>query len=187
MSATNRGVSRNKYDFYETPRVAIDKLFDNYDVAQHGTRILEPSAGSGAVCRVCRERIPESEITGVELQQELIDKLQPNVDACIQGSFFSAQHLGKYDIIIGNPPYSLAQEFVEKSLGLLNTGGALIFLLRTAFLESQKRFSFWQRNQVNGLLILSERPSFTGKGTDATSYAWFIWIKGSDKQFIKVI
>ena len=25
------------------------------------------------------------------------------------------------------------------------------------------------------------------KGTDATSYSWFVWDKGSDKQTIKVI
>lgn len=24
----------------------------------------------------------------------------------------------------------------------------------------------------------SERPSFTGRGTDATSYSWFVWERG---------
>lgn len=23
--------------------------------------------------------------------------------------------------------------------------------------------------------VLPQRPSFTGKGTDSTSYAWFVW------------
>lgn len=59
-------------------------------------------------------------------------------------------------------------------------------LLRTAFLESKKRYNFWQKHLLNKLYVLSQRPSFTGKGTDATSYAWFIW-NGSDKQEIKVI
>ena len=59
-------------------------------------------------------------------------------------------------------------------------------LLRTAFLESKKRYDFWQRHPVSKLYVLSQRPSFTGKGTDATSYSWFIW-DNSDKQEIKVI
>lgn len=93
----------------------------------------------------------------------------------------------KFDIIIGNPPYSLAMEFVEKSLSLLENDGVLVFLLRTAFLESKKRYEFWQDNIINGLYVLSKRPSFTGKGTDATSYSWFVWDKSKKDQYIKVI
>ena len=94
----------------------------------------------------------------------------------------------KYDVIIGNPPYSMAQEFIDKCLTLLNPGGRLIFLLRTNFLESKKRFTWWQDKIPSGLYVLSKRPSFTGKGTDATSYSWFIWDKSKDEeQIIKVI
>ena len=60
-------------------------------------------------------------------------------------------------------------------------------LLRTAFLESQKRYDFWQQHPVNKLYVLSKRPSFLQNGkSDATSYSWFIW-DNSDKQEIKVI
>ena len=60
-------------------------------------------------------------------------------------------------------------------------------LLRTAFLESKSRFEFWQQYPLSGLYTLSKRPSFTGKGSDATSYSWFIWDNRTDKQEIKVI
>ena len=93
----------------------------------------------------------------------------------------------KFDVIIGNPPYSLALEFVNKSLGLLSERGVLILLLRTAFLESKSRYRFWQKNPLSGLYTLSKRPSFTGKGTDATSYSWFVWDKRTSKQEIKII
>lgn len=53
----------------------------------------------------------------------------------------------------------------------------MIFLLRTNFLESKKRFEWWQDKPPTKLYVLSKRPSFTGKGTDATSYSWFIWEK----------
>jgi hypothetical protein len=92
----------------------------------------------------------------------------------------------KYKTIITNPPYSIAQEFIEKCFEIANQETEIIMLLRLAFLESKKRYEFWQKHPVNELYILSERPSFTGKGTDATAYAWFVW-NGSDKQKIKVI
>lgn len=92
----------------------------------------------------------------------------------------------KFDYIIGNPPYSLAQEFLEKCFEVASENTKIIMLLRTNFLESKKRYDFWQKHHVNGLYVLSKRPSFTGKGTDATSYSWFVW-DGTDKQTIKII
>ena len=77
---------------------------------------------------------------------------------------FLSMDLGKkYDLIIGNPPFNQAIEFVEKCLGLLKPGGRLIFLLRTAFMESDQRFEFWQQedHQLAGLYTLHKRPSFT--------------------------
>lgn len=70
---------------------------------------------------------------------------------------------------------------------MLNENGKLIFLLRTAFLESKSRYDFWQENPLSGLYVMSKRPSFTGNGTDATSYSWFVWDKSTNKQEIKVI
>ena len=52
------------------------------------------------------------------------------------------------------------------------------FLLRTNFLESEKRFKWWQEHPLSGLYTLHKRPSFTGRGTDATSYSWFVWERG---------
>lgn len=70
---------------------------------------------------------------------------------------------------------------------MLNENGKLIFLLRTAFLESKSRHDFWQENPLSGLYVLSKRPSFINGKTDATSYSWFVWDKSTDKQEIKVI
>ena len=46
------------------------------------------------------------------------------------------------------------------------------------FLESEKRFKWWQEHPLSGLYTLHKRPSFTGRGTDATSYSWFVWERG---------
>ena len=83
---------------------------------------------------------------------------------------------GEVDLILTNPPFSIAKEFIEHSMMCSTT---VIMLLRINFLGSQARHDFWNQFPPDGLIILSKRPSFTGKGTDATDYAWFVW---SDKK-----
>lgn len=187
MSATNRGSKRKECDFYATPFDCVEKLLNNIDLNKYGDEILEPSAGNGNIVKVLKERYKNKNITSLELRDEELNNLNLYSDKVIIEDFLHIDLNKKYDIIIGNPPYSLAIEFVEKCLDSLNDDGVLIFLLRTAFLESKSRHTFWQNNPLSGLYVLSKRPSFTGHGTDATSYSWFIWNKGSNKQEIKVI
>lgn len=178
MSATNRGGERKACDFYATPAETIRSFLANFDGISSGDRILEPSAGNGQIIRVLRECGYDNRIDAVELRPEERATLEALADNVTIGSFFDYEPDCGYDVIIGNPPYSLAMEFINKSLELLHPGGLLIFLLRTNFLESEKRFSWWQAHPLSGLYTLHKRPSFTGRGTDATSYSWFVWERG---------
>lgn len=179
MSATNRGAKRVASDFYATPLETIYSLLDNYDGIKPGDTILEPSAGNGNIIQALRDRGYKNTIGAIELRAEEANNLATLADDVIITNFLNINPSAcdKWDVIIGNPPYSLAQEFIDKSLEVLAPGGRLIFLLRTNFLESQKRAKWWRDKLPSGLYVLSKRPSFTGKGTDATSYSWFIWTK----------
>lgn len=181
MSATNRGCERKAYDFYATPPETVRAFLANFDGISSGDRILEPSAGNGQIVKVLREGGYDNRIDAVELRPEERGTLEALADNVTIGSFFDYEPDCGYDVIIGNPPYSLALDFINKSLELLHPGGLLIFLLRTNFLESEKRFKWWQEHPLSGLYTLHKRPSFTGRGTDATSYSWFVWEWGGDR------
>ena len=172
MSATNRGSKRNDSDFYATPKTCIQNFLNHYGIINGN--ILEPSAGNGNIVSVLKQQ-GNTYITALEIREEELESLKQIADKVMIGDFLKFNSTEKYNYIIGNPPYSLAQEFIEKCFEIADENTIIIMLLRTAFLESQKRYNFWQKHPVSKLYVLSQRPSFTGKGTDATSYSWFVW------------
>lgn len=130
-------------------------------------------------------------IKAIEIREEEAEKLD---DLVGYGNFAIADflnmnnvHIGNPDIVITNPPFSLAMEFLTKSLEVTKDDGKVILLLRIGFLASRKRFEFMKDNPPTDMLVLHQRPSFTGHGTDAQEYAWFIWDKSKTEQQIKVI
>jgi len=158
-------------------------LFKHYQIKEGN--ILEPSAGNGNFIKVIKDK-SNNHITALEIREEEYDNLNLYADEVIIDDFLKWKPDKKYKTIIGNPPYTYTLEFLEKCFEISDPDTEIIMLLRTAFLESQRRYDFWQRHPVSKLYVLSQRPSFTGKGTDATSYSWFIW-DNSGKQEIKVI
>lgn len=75
-------------------------------------------------------------------------------------------------------PKADAQAFITKALTeVFPEYGYVIFLLRLAFLEGQKRSqTFWPKHCPSQVLTLGRRPSFTGNGkTDSTAYSLYYW------------
>jgi len=186
MSATNRGSKRNKNDFYETPQYCITN-FLNHHWLDNNAVIFDPGCGSGAFPKALRKSGYLNQIDAIDID-EMIYRID-EVDNKYFGNFIEFNPPYEYDVVIGNPPYCLAKEFVKKSFEIVNKNKfEIIMLLRINFLGSQDRHDFWQKFPVNDIYVLSKRPSFAenGKDTDATEYAFFVW-NGSDEQHIYVI
>ncbi len=91
----------------------------------------------------------------------------------------------RYDMAIGNPPYSLAQEFVEHAMSIADS---VWFLLRIDFLGSKKRGPWYRDGITPDIYVLEKRPSFTGDGkTDSNNYAWFNWYGKQTKGKVRVL
>jgi hypothetical protein len=170
------GHQRHLSDYYATPshvtRAILRRLC--IDVP----RILEPSAGDGAIVReLLAAGVPADRVRAIEIDPGRAAQV-PCVTQC--EDFLKCRPWRREDepwLVIGNPPFSLAQEFVEHSLAIVAPGGTVAMLLRLAFLESQKRASFHREHPAD-LYVLPRRPSFTGKGTDSAAVAWFLWGPG---------
>lgn len=84
-----------------------------------------------------------------------------------------------HDWVITNPPFRLAEEFVDRSLKVARKGVAI--LARTVFLESIGRYeSIFSKHPPSVFAQFVERvPMVKGRvdrsASTATGYAWFVW------------
>ena len=151
MSRQTAGVRLNATDFYPTPLWCLENLEVDWS---NFASMHEPCKGDGRLYDWFTNKGLATTYT------EITEGLD----------FFDWD--GKVDLILTNPPFSLAQEFITHSLEKADT---VFMLLRLNFLGSIKRHDWWVKNSPSALYVLSKRPSFTGSGTDATDYAWFVW------------
>lgn len=187
MSATNRGAKRVEADFYPTPLSVIEHFLKHHKLNQEGA-IYEPSAGNGNFIKAIKDSHYQNELIANELREEEHNNLIQNGADYIYHENFLEGKIPDHNVstIITNPPFTYAKEFISRCKELY-PNAEIIMLLRLAFLESKRRFDFWQQHPVSKLYILSQRPSFMANGkSDATAYAWFVWNKDSEQE-IKVI
>jgi predicted RNA methylase len=170
-----KALLRPALDFYETPSWAVRAIFPHLPVVEGKTRILDPGCGTGAILREIGAHYPENEVCGLEIDSGRFEACSASTDLpVLQGDFMN--HSDRWDLIVSNPPYSFAIEFVQHALSL---APVVAMLLRLPWLASQKRAQ-WHRENPAHVCVLPKRPSFTVDGkTDATEYAWFIW--GTDR------
>lgn len=86
------------------------------------------------------------------------------------------------DFTITNPPFRLAEQFIERACRTSRIGVAVI--VRAAFLEGQGRFErLFSKNPPSYVLQFTERVvmhkgRLAPEGSTATAYAWLVWIDG---------
>lgn len=152
--------------------------------------VLEPSVGGGAFARALKAIFPRCKLIGVDT-----DGCAPGFAACdgmIVGDFADVVTSHKFDLVIGNPPFSVgdvrekkdgttevvkrevAESHVRKALSLLREHGVCAMLLRAAFLHPAKRSDLLEQLDVD--YRVNPRPPFAANGkTDNSDYSVFVW------------
>lgn len=83
---------------------------------------------------------------------------------------------------ITNPPFRLAEQFIERALNTSSVGCAMI--VRTAFLEGigrhERLFSIVPPSYVLQFTerVVMHKGRLAPEGSSATAYAWLIWLHG---------
>lgn len=186
---------RKKNDYYRTPATlatyAVHSAYNDFLADRPEVLFLEPGCGETAPFLDAALDLPEVEGVGLELMDKeegsfsdhLVGRMLLGKDFLEQGPSEYGQALKEnkgFDLIIGNPPFSQAERFVERGIELLRDDGVLCYLLRLGFMASRAREKLLTIYKPRHVRVLTPRPSFTGGGTDSQEYALFYWEKWYD-------
>ena len=89
--------------------------------------------------------------------------------------------------IVTNPPFSIAEKFVEHALTL--TASKIAMLLPANWVQGDKRSRWLQSTPLRRVYFITPRPSMPpghvleagGKpGNGTTDYCWMVWLRGFD-------
>ena len=173
-SSSHSPGEREENDYYATDPQALRNFLDaSKDDLELTNNVWEPACGEGNLSRVLIER------EHYVLSTDLVDR---GYGVCMD--FLTGDHWAWNGDILTNPPYKLAQKFIEKSLEMIKRRRYAIFLLRIQFLEGQKRKKFFEEYPPKFVYVHSARIGIW-KNNDQEKYsgnalcfAWFVWEKG---------
>ncbi len=183
MSAKNRGTVSRRDDCYETPTWLVEAIMPVLvgllatAVDAKPLRILEPACSHGRIVRAPYHHFPGARIDAGDISPEYSTAVADMVQD-YGFDFLTHPYAPVFDLIITNPPFSLAREFCQRALELRRTSESVVAMLtRVNFLGARKRAGWWREVSAGmSIYITPRRPSFREDGkTDATEYCWLVW------------
>lgn len=185
---------RQEDDFYATNPEAIEKLLDNCsdylntrfkDMQFMNYSIWECACGNGNLVHALKNR------GYAVLATDIKDR------GCgLSGvDFLKADPIKLFTrkepyIILTNPPYSLATEFIEHALEILPEVGLYIVLMNITYLAGQKRYrEIYSKGCLREVYVFSKRVECWKNGErpkdkcgSIANYAWYVFQKGYNGQ-----
>jgi predicted RNA methylase len=119
--------------YFPTPRPLVDRMLGEAKL-EAGMRVLEPSAGDGAIAVTIQQLHPEVELDVVERQVSLRNLLEAQGLTPVADDFCTYRPSMPYDRILMNPPFEAKQdvEHINHALDMLAPGGRLIAIASAA-------------------------------------------------------
>lgn len=167
----SRAEPHDSLDDFPTPpwatRALCERLHDTSP--PWGLTVREPAANRGYMARPLAEyftRVQASDIHDYGVGFDVDD-------------YLFGPDPTPVDWTITNPPFRLAEQFIERALRTSAAGVAMI--VRVAFLEGQGRHErLFSRCPPSAILQFTERVVMhrgrvTADGSTATAYAWLVW------------
>lgn len=172
QGASRHALKDRKDDLYETPAICVDAAIRAGIFADVVGPVWEPCAGRGAIARILTAQ-------GVAVvAQDLV--LHPGRDPYIEtGIDFLMERSAPEgcSVIITNPPFKLADEFIRHGLGL---GCRVIVLLRAMAIEGACRADLIDGHLRHYWVGIDRPPAMHREGWEGNKlsnsgapFAWF--------------
>lgn len=176
------------------PRPETEELVEliiNENKSKDNLKILDIGTGSGCIALALKKNLPTSQISGIDISQEAIEKAKQNaVNLNLEIDFKQVDildkslwnNLGEYDIIVSNPPYISVEEKKEMSNSVLDFEPHLaLFVEQDPLIFYKKILEFAKTHlaekglvyfETSQLTQLEEYPNFQIKKIKDLSENW---------------
>ena len=177
---------RETDDFYATDPEALERLigmchgwlYDMLSIARE-RGIWECACGNGNLAECLKKYFGDVHATDLKDRGYGI----PYID-------FLHVPISGYPVILTNPPYSLATEFIEHALDILPDGGVYIALMNITYLCGQKRYeTIYSKGTLREVYLFKKRIECwrnndreTYGGKSMVDFAWYVFQKGYNGQ-----
>ena len=167
VAIKGKTADRNERDFYQTPLSITHQLLENEPFDFENETFLEPAHGHGAITSVLQGH--SNNVTYYDIEKDFFTETE------------------SYDNIITNPPFNLANRWIEKCKQVSNKKFAL--LLPINYITSQERYdgnvfmdddfkleTMYTFTRATSMTSDDVRPD--GKYPAGMLYvAWYVWNK----------
>jgi len=169
----NRNLQK-EYQFFATPAELAAQMVAMSWV-RYGDRILEPSAGQGAIINAIQEATGHTNVDCYELMdlnRSVLNKIK-NVNV-LGEDFLQCDRSNYYDVVIANPPFTKNQDIdhIRKMHEVTKPGGIIVTIASPSWsFGSQKKqvdFKSWLENIDADITDLPEN-TFKDSGTSIRS------------------
>lgn len=163
---------RHDLDWYVEPAWTVETLL-GAGIIGRGAEAWDPACGSGTIPRT---------LDAAGIRCFATDVAERGWGGVHDFLGMEPPPLSHVEWIVTNPPYGVAQEFVERGLTLADSVAVLV---QSKFPYSQRRHRLFTQHPPSHLLFLSDRPSMPpgdklAAGTveakgGKTDYLWMVW------------
>ena len=180
IGAHRKSSTKGTLDSYPTPPWGTRALFSMIDDLKGLDRVLEPCCGAGHMAKVLDDSFWRVEAS--DIYNYGYGAVKDFREPCL----WDEQEVDY--AVITNPPFNLANEFVQQMLNRPHVK-FLAVLLRLSFIEGMNRYEcIYKDNPPSYFFPFSERLSMVKNRLDEgmsgnVAYAWFVWDKALGVNF----
>lgn len=154
----NTAGKRKASDFYPTPPEVTIALLNLLELPE-GTVIWEPACGNGSMVDVMQRFGYKVIATDIETGTDFLTS--PDMEC---------------EWVITNPPFSVADKFIEKCIKI---GKPFALLLKSQYWHAKKRIGLFRSCPPSFVCPLTWRPNFAGeqagRGNPLMDVIWVVW------------